>query len=83
MEIWDKDFIDPVVPGYISISRDNDGHFQFGAVEANMDCRRRRVNSSGCRMGVNSLFLTCYIDKCKKGTWSDLYESNILERFIM
>ena len=74
MEIWDKDFIDPVVPGYISISRDKDGHFQFGTVEANMDCRRRRVNS---------LFLTCYIDKCKKGTWSDLYESNILERFIM
>ncbi len=39
MEIWDKDFIDLVVPGYISIARDSDGHFQFGAVEANMDYR--------------------------------------------
>ena len=28
-----------MVPGCISIARDNDGHFQFGAVESNMDYR--------------------------------------------
>lgn len=39
MEAWDKDFIDLVVPGHITIRKDDQGEFQFGAVEGNMDCR--------------------------------------------
>lgn len=38
MEAWDKEFIDLVVPGYISITRDDQGEFQFGAIEGQMDC---------------------------------------------
>jgi predicted transcriptional regulator of viral defense system len=33
--------------------------------------------------GVNSLFLTDHILRCKGARWSDLYEFNILARFIM
>jgi hypothetical protein len=39
MEQWDKDFIDLVVPGHITIKKDGSGNFQFGAVEGNIDYR--------------------------------------------
>jgi hypothetical protein len=39
MEQWDKDYIDMVAPGHITIGKDGTGTFQFGAVEAEVDCR--------------------------------------------
>jgi len=42
MELWDSDFIDLVVPGYISFKKDNSGEFQFGAVNGCLDCRVER-----------------------------------------
>jgi len=39
MDCWDADYINLVVPGYISIDRDGHGFMQFGAVEADLDCR--------------------------------------------
>jgi hypothetical protein len=39
MEQWDKDFIDLVVPGHITIKKDGLSNFQFGAVEGNIDYR--------------------------------------------
>lgn len=32
MEMWDQDFVDLVVPGYIEIYSDGVGEFEFGAV---------------------------------------------------
>ena len=39
MEQWDKDYIDLVVPGFISIDEDGTGSFKFGMVEAEIDCK--------------------------------------------
>jgi hypothetical protein len=39
MEQWDQDFIDPVVPGYITFRADHVGAFQLGAVHGDLDYR--------------------------------------------
>jgi hypothetical protein len=39
MEVWDKDFIDLVVPGYCTFDDEGLGKFQFGAVEGYIDYR--------------------------------------------
>ena len=39
MEMWDQDFIDAEVPGYIQFSDHGTGDFQFGYVHGFMDCR--------------------------------------------
>jgi hypothetical protein len=39
MDQWEKDYIDMEVPGYITIQKDGIGHFQFGLVTGEMDCR--------------------------------------------
>ncbi|MEW6360028.1 MAG: hypothetical protein AB1696_27070 [Planctomycetota bacterium] len=45
MEHWDKDFIDMLVPGHITIEKRGMGHFQFGAVEGQMDWRIDKCGS--------------------------------------
>ncbi len=40
MEIWDREYIDLVVPGHITFAKDNLGSFQFGTVQGWLDCRR-------------------------------------------
>jgi hypothetical protein len=39
MEQWDQDFIDLVVPGYITFRADHLGAFQFGAMHGELDYR--------------------------------------------
>jgi hypothetical protein len=39
MELWDRDFIDLVVHGHITVKKDGTGSLKFGAVEAEIDCR--------------------------------------------
>ncbi|MDP8237617.1 MAG: hypothetical protein P9X24_00880 [Candidatus Hatepunaea meridiana] len=39
MDLWDRDFIDLVVPGHFTFREDGTGTFQFGAVYGEMDCR--------------------------------------------
>ena len=40
MEMWDSDFIDAEVPGYINIAKDGLGEFQFGYVRCDIDWRQ-------------------------------------------
>ena len=42
MSTWDRDFIDLVAPGRLTVKRDGTGTFSFGAVEAEIDCRVER-----------------------------------------
>src|SRR3972149_8597226 len=42
MDQWDQDFVDLVVPGYVTIKKDGLGSFQFGAVQGEIDCRIER-----------------------------------------
>jgi hypothetical protein len=39
MEQWDKDYIDMVASGHLTIGGDGQGSLQFGVVEAEIDCR--------------------------------------------
>lgn len=43
MELWDRDYIDLVVPGHITFERDGNGSFQFGTVRGWLDCRIERT----------------------------------------
>ena len=44
MEVWDQDYVDMEVPGYIRIGSDGTGQFQFGLVSGDID---GRVEQSG------------------------------------
>ncbi len=46
MEQWDRDFIDLVVPGHLTIKKDGTGSLQFGAIEVDIDCRLESVNGA-------------------------------------
>ena len=39
MEAWDQDFVNMEVPGHFTFRKDGTGHFQFGLVHGEMDCR--------------------------------------------
>lgn len=39
MEVWDQDYVDMEVPGYIRIGSDGTGQFQFGLVSGGIDGR--------------------------------------------
>ena len=39
MSMWDKDYIDEEVPGYVEFGAENVGSFQFGYVQADVDYR--------------------------------------------
>lgn len=39
MELWDQDFIDAEVHGYIEFNEDRMGEFQFGYVHGFIDCK--------------------------------------------
>ena len=39
MDVWDREYIDLVVPGFIEFERGNSGSFQFGTVSGGIDWR--------------------------------------------
>jgi hypothetical protein len=39
MSEWERDFIDLVAPGYLTIKTNGTGAFAFGAFESEIDCR--------------------------------------------
>ena len=43
MEMWDLDYIDLVLPGFIEFDDELMGNFQFGTVAGWLDCRVRQV----------------------------------------
>ena len=46
MEQWDKEYIDMMVPGHLTIEKDGTGLLQFGAVEVGVDCRLEIINGA-------------------------------------
>jgi hypothetical protein len=36
---WGQEYIDMEVPGHFTFNKDGTGHFQFGLVQGEMDCR--------------------------------------------
>jgi hypothetical protein len=39
MEAWDQEYVNMEVPGHFTFRKDGTGHFQFGLVQGEMDCR--------------------------------------------
>ena len=48
MEVWDRDYIDMEVPGYIRIDSEGTGQFQFGLVSGDIDGRAEQCGGSPC-----------------------------------
>lgn len=44
MEQWDKDFIDLVTPGHLTVKNDGTGLLVFGAVEVELDYRSESIH---------------------------------------
>lgn len=43
MSTWDREYIDLVAPGHITVKRNGGGEFAFGAFEAEIDCRVEKI----------------------------------------
>lgn len=39
MEAWDQEYVNMEVPGHFTFRKDGTGHFQYGLVQGEMDCR--------------------------------------------
>ena len=39
MEVWDQEYVNMEVRGHFTFEKDGTGHFQFGLVQGEMDCR--------------------------------------------
>jgi hypothetical protein len=44
MEAWDQEYVNMEVPGHFTFKKDGTGHFQFGLVQGEMDCRVETVD---------------------------------------
>lgn len=44
MEAWDQEYVNMEVPGHFTFNKDGTGHFQFGLVRGEMDCKIETVN---------------------------------------
>lgn len=44
MDMWDQDFVDAEVPGFISFDKHGQGEFQFGYVTGQMDCEQTELD---------------------------------------
>lgn len=43
MSNWDREFIDLVAPGHLTVKVNGTGTFAFGAIETEVDCRNEKV----------------------------------------
>ncbi len=48
MELWDQDYVDMEVPGFIRIGSDGTGQFQFGLVAGDIDGRVEQCGNAPC-----------------------------------
>ena len=39
MEAWDQEYVNMEIPGHFTFKKDDTGHFHFGLVQGEMDCR--------------------------------------------
>jgi len=44
MEAWDQEYVNMEVQGHFTFKKDGTGHFQFGLVQGQMDCRLGTVD---------------------------------------
>ena len=44
MEAWDLEYVSMEVPGHFTFKKDGTGHFQFGLVQGEMDCRLENID---------------------------------------
>jgi hypothetical protein len=72
MELWDKDFIDLLGPGFISFDGKGRGEFQFGAVTGSMDCSDTPGGADFTWEGFDEM------DESRGEGWADLQDDGSL-----
>jgi hypothetical protein len=81
MEQWDRDYIDMVVPGHFEFEEDGLGHFQFGTVQGELDCRlegegpQSRIDFSWQGQNDND-------EGCGRG-WAELRDGQLYGRLFI
>jgi hypothetical protein len=45
MEAWDQEYVNMEVPGHFTFKKDGTGHFQFGLVQGEMDCKMEVIDN--------------------------------------
>jgi len=46
MDVWNLDYVDMLVPGFLEFKSDSTGTFQFGTVAGDLDTRIRKVGDA-------------------------------------
>ena len=81
MEVWDQEFVDLVVPGFIQFDEDNLGKFQFGAVHGFLDCRLESVGKKK-RMEFSWRGLDESDETCGRG-WAEVESEEMVGRLFI
>jgi hypothetical protein len=72
MELWDRDFIDLLGPGFIAFDGRGRGEFRFGAVDASMDCSDTPGGADFTWEGFDEM------DESRGEGWADLQDDGSL-----
>jgi hypothetical protein len=76
MEMWDNDFIDAEVPGYINFDKDGHGDFQFGYVCCDIDWQEtERDGEAAVEFSFEGMD---EMDPCSGRGWAALKDGMIL-----
>jgi hypothetical protein len=67
MEAWDQGYVNMEVQGHFTFKKDGTGHFQFGLVQGEMDCRQKLKNFMADHMRRKALIQRLV----KAGIWED------------
>ena len=72
MELWDREFIDLVGPGYIAFDDDGGGEFAFGAVTGALDCSYAKASIHFTWEGNDEM------DDASGEGWAELHDDGSL-----
>jgi hypothetical protein len=80
MEMWDNDFIDAEVPGYINFAKDGLGDFQFGYVRCDIDWQKsERDGEPAVEFSFEG---TDEMDPCSGRGWATINGNTINGMFL-
>ena len=81
MEVWDQDYIDMEVPGYIRIDSEGTGQFQFGLVAGDLD-GREEIGGNATRFEFSWSGQDENDPACGRG-WALIQEGELRGRFYL
>jgi len=72
MELWDREFIDLIGPGYIAFDDEGSGDFAFGAVTGTLDCGYAKASIHFTWEGNDEM------DEAAGDGWAELQDDGLI-----